>query len=151
MTDCVFCQIVAGRAPASIVYRDETCIAFMDVKPVNAGHLLVVPIAHATYLADLDPITGSALFAVAHRLSASVRTSGLKVEGINLFLADGEAAGQEIFHVHLHVLPRFRGDGFGHRFPPHYGELPPRHQLDAHAAAIKRGLAPPEALPSPGA
>ena len=96
MSDCIFCDIIAGRAPVSIVHRDETCIVFMDIKPVNAGHLLVVPIAHATYLADLDPATGSALFAVAHRLAASVRTSGLRVEGINLFLADGEAAGQEV-------------------------------------------------------
>jgi len=138
MSDCVFCEIIAGRAPASIVHRDETCIAFMDIKPVNAGHLLVVPIAHATYLADLDPNTGGVLFAVAQRLAAAVRTSGVKVEGINLLLADGEAAGQEVFHVHLHVLPRFTGDGFGHRFPPHYGHSPSREQLDAHAAAIKR-------------
>jgi histidine triad (HIT) family protein len=149
MTDCVFCEIVAGRAPASIVHRDEACIAFMDIKPVNAGHLLVVPVTHATYLADLDPRTGSVLFAVAQRLAAAVRTSGLKVEGINLLLADGEAAGQEVFHVHLHVLPRFKGDGFGHRFPPHYGQEPERDQLDAYATAIRRELVEPEASSSP--
>jgi histidine triad (HIT) family protein len=112
----------------------------MDIGPINAGHLLVVPIEHSTYLSDLDPRVGGLLFRVAQTLSAAVRTSGLKVEGINLLLADGEAAGQEVFHVHLHVLPRFRGDGFGHRFPPHYGQRPPREQLDADAKAIRRAL-----------
>jgi histidine triad (HIT) family protein len=55
-------------------------------------------------------------------------------------LADGEAAGQEVFHVHLHVLPRFQGDGFGHRFPPHYGRRPPREELDTNAATIRACL-----------
>ena len=107
MQACVFCEIVAGRSPASVVYRDESCIAFMDICPINAGHLLVIPIEHATYLSDLNPHVGGVLFGVAQRLSAAVRKSGLKVEGINLLVADGEAAGQEVFHVHLHVLPRF--------------------------------------------
>jgi histidine triad (HIT) family protein len=142
MEPCVFCEIVAGRAPASVVYRDDLCIAFMDTTPVNAGHLLVVPITHATYLADLDPQAGSALFNVAQRLSAAVRKSGLRAEGINLLLADGEAAGQEVFHVHLHVLPRFPDDGFGHRFPATYGQHPTREQLDSNARAITRALEP---------
>lgn len=141
-TDCVFCQIVAGCAPASVVYRDDACIAFMDTTPVNAGHLLVVPLEHATFLADLDRQTGAALFMVAQRLSAAVRRSGLRAEGINFLLADGEAAGQEVFHVHLHVVPRFSGDGFGHRFPATYGFHPTREQLDADAGAITRAIAP---------
>ena len=140
MEACVFCEIVAGRAPASVVYRDDLCIAFMDITPVNSGHLLVLPIKHATYLADLDPQTGSALFKVAQRLSAALQKSGLKAEGINLLLADGEAAGQEVFHVHLHVLPRFPGDGFGHRFPATYGQHPTREQLDSDATAIARAI-----------
>ena len=140
MEGCVFCEIVAGRSPASVVYRDESCIAFMDIGPVNTGHLLVVPVRHATYLADLDFQAGGLLFGVAQRLSAAVRNSGLKVEGVNLFLADGEAAGQEVFHVHLHVLPRFRGDGFGLRFPPQYPQYPPREQLDADAKVIRTAL-----------
>jgi histidine triad (HIT) family protein len=137
---CVFCDIIAGRSPASIVYRDEDCIAFMDTCPVNAGHLLVIPLKHATYLADLEPRVGGALLVAGQKLAAAVRGSGLKAEGINLFLADGEAAGQEVFHVHLHVLPRFRGDGFGHRFQPHYGQRPARRQLDADATAIRTSL-----------
>jgi histidine triad (HIT) family protein len=136
MKECVFCEIVDGRAPASVVYRDDVCVGFMDITPVNPGHVLIVPVRHATYLADLDPQTGGGLFKVAQRLAAAVRESGLSAEGINLLLADGEAAGQEVFHVHLHVLPRFRGDGFGHRFPPTYGQQPTREQLDSHARAI---------------
>ena len=77
MADSIFCDIVAGRTPASVVDQDDTCIAFMDITPVNAGHLLIVPIKHAPYLADLDPQAGRTLFMVAQRLSAAVRRSGL--------------------------------------------------------------------------
>jgi diadenosine tetraphosphate (Ap4A) HIT family hydrolase len=136
MDNCAFCEIIAGRGAASIVYRDDSCIAFMDIMPVNPGHLLVVPIKHARSLADLEERTGGSLFTVAQRLSAAVRKSGLRAEGINLLLADGEVAGQEVFHVHLHVLPRFAGDGFGHRFPAEYGETPTREELDSNASAI---------------
>jgi len=143
MDACVFCEIIAGHAPVSVVYRDDSCIAFMDIKPVNAGHLLVAPITHAASLADLDPQMGAALFTAAQRLSAAVRESGLKVEGVNLLLADGEAAGQEVFHLHLHVLPRFSGDGFGYRFPPTYGQPSTRDELDLHATWIRRAIGQP--------
>ena len=140
MEACVFCEIIAGRSPASVVYRDSDCIALMDICPVNAGHLLVIPIKHATYLADLEPGAGGALFGTAQKLAAAIRRSGLKAEGVNLLLADGEAAGQEVFHVHLHVLPRFHGDGFGHRFPADYGRRPAREELDANAGLIRTSL-----------
>ena len=142
MQECVFCEIIAGRAPASMIYQDDSCIAFMDIMPVNAGHLLVLPIKHATCLANLDSPTGSRLFEVAQRLAAAVKKSGLRAEGINLLLADGEAAGQSVFHVHLHVLPRFAGDGFGHRFPANYGQRPMREQLDSDASAIRLAIGP---------
>lgn len=142
MEACIFCDIVAGRSPASVVYRDDSCIAVMDIRPINTGHLLVIPVRHATHLADLDPGVGGALFEAAQKLAAAIRPSDLKAEGINLLLADGEAAGQEVFHVHLHVVPRFQGDGFGHRFPAHYGQRPLREQLDAAAAAIKSAWSP---------
>jgi histidine triad (HIT) family protein len=107
MEACVFCDIIAGRSQASVVYRDDYCIAMMDICPVNAGHLLVIPVKHAAHLADLESRIGGALFEAAQKLAAAIRRSGLKAEGINLLLADGAAAGQEVFHVHLHVLPRF--------------------------------------------
>lgn len=144
---CVFCEIVAGRAPASIVYEDDLCLAIMTIGPVNPGHLLVLPRAHAPSLADLDEATGGHLFAVAMRMAAAIRASGLRCEGINLFLADGEAAFQEVFHLHLHVFPRFAGDGFG--LTADWTVHPSREELDAAAALIRRADA--DAARSPGA
>ncbi len=108
----------------------------MDIQPVNPGHLLVVPIEHAATLSDLDEDVGAHVFRVAQRLAGALRASGLRCEGINLFLADGEAAGQEVFHVHLPVLPRFYGDGFGLRFGPNYANKPDRQELEAAAQRV---------------
>ncbi len=141
MGDCSFCRILAGQAPATIVWRDEACTAFMDIQPVNPGHVLIVPNAHAAELADLDEETAAHLMRLGHRLAAALRASGLRCEGVNLFLADGEAAMQEIFHVHLRVFPRFTGDGFGLRFGPHYRERPGREALEAAAERIRAALA----------
>lgn len=137
---CDFCDIVGERAAASFVYEDDVVVAFMDIQPVNPGHLLVVPRDHATHLAGLDPGVGGHMFRVGMRLAAALRRSDLRCEGVNLYLADGGAAGQEVGHVHLHVLPRFRGDGFGLRFGPDYGRRPGRDSLDEAAAAIRRAL-----------
>ena len=111
----------------------------MDIRPVNPGHLLVVPIRHAPYLADLDGDTAGHMMRVAHRLAAGVRASGLRCEGVNLFLADGEAAMQEVFHAHLHVFPRYAGDGFGLRFGPEYITRK-RPELEEAAARIRAVL-----------
>lgn len=138
---CLFCRIVAGELPGTFVYRDERCAAFMDIKPVNPGHLLVVPLHHATHLADLDSAAAAHLMEVGHHLAGALRGSGLRCEGVNFFLADGKAAGQEVFHVHLHVLPRFQGDGFGLRFGPDYAERS-RAELEQRAGPIVRALAP---------
>jgi histidine triad (HIT) family protein len=137
---CVFCDIVRGTTQSSVIYEDSSVVAFMDIQPVNQGHVLVVPRVHAAHLADLDTETGAQLFRVGMVLSGAIRQSGVRCEGVNLFLADGEAAGQEVFHVHLHVIPRFRGDGFGFRFPAGYHTLPERRELDAVAADIRRIL-----------
>ena len=137
--DCIFCAIAAKQAPASVVFEDDVCLAFMDLYPMVPGHLLVVPKMHAANLAELDEVTGMHVFRIAQRMAAAVRGSGLRCEGINLFLADGEAAGQDVFHVHLHVVPRFQGDAvviaatFGH---------PTRSELDAHATQITRAFLP---------
>lgn len=136
METCVFCRIVEGNAPSSVVFRDSSCIAFLDIHPVNPGHLLVVPRAHVSRLSGLDEPLGAHLFSVAHRLAAAVRRSGVRAEGINLWLADGAAAGQEVDHVHVHVVPRFAGDGFGFRFGPENGRPVARERLDSVAASI---------------
>jgi histidine triad (HIT) family protein len=106
----------------------------MDLASATPGHLLVVPRPHVAALADLDDATGAHLFVVAMRMAAAVRASGLRCEGVNLFVADGEAAGQEVFHVHLHVLPRWPGDGF--RVDAEW-TWPQRTELDAAAASIR--------------
>lgn len=109
--DCPFCAIVSGTAPASVVYEDEGVVAFLDVHPANAGHTLVVPRKHAEGLSGLSEADGEHVFGVAMCVAAALRGSeDLRADGINLFLADGEAAGQEVFHVHLHVVPRHEED-----------------------------------------
>jgi histidine triad (HIT) family protein len=140
MRDCLFCRILAGELPGTFVYRDDDCAAFMDIQPVNPGHVLVVPVRHATHLADMDAGSAARLMAVAHRIAAALRASDVPCEGVNLFLADGEAAMQEVPHVHLHVFPRWRGDGFGLRFGPDYMHRPPRTALDDVAARLRDAL-----------
>jgi len=112
----------------------------MDIQPVNPGHVLVVPTRHASFLEELDEEAGARMFVTAQRIARALKYSGLKCEGINFFLADGQAAGQEVFHVHLHVVPRYPGDGFGLRFGPEYGHRPSRTDLDAQVVKIQRAL-----------
>ncbi len=135
--DCIFCSIVRNILPASRVYSDERVLAFMDTQPVNIGHVLIIPKAHAARLSELDIETGGRMFRVAMRIAEALRRSEIRCEGVNLFLADGEAAFQEVFHVHLHVIPRFKGDGFGLKFGPRYGCKPDRKELDRVAERIK--------------
>ncbi len=140
MGHCIFCDIIKGHSDGTFVYRDENSSVFMDIQPVNAGHLLVVPNRHATYLADLDPEIGAQMFPVAQKMAEALRKSGLRCEGVNLFLADGEAAMQDVFHVHLHVFPRFKGDGFGLTFADAYYMRPPRTELESAAEKVKKAL-----------
>ena len=140
MSDCVFCQILASQLPSSRVYQDEQCTAFLDVQPVNPGHILIVPNCHAAFLSELNAETGAQMFRVAQRLGQALRQSGIRCEGINFFLADGEAAMQEVFHVHLHVFPRHRGDGFGLKFDSQYSQKPSRKELDAVAEQIRKAV-----------
>jgi diadenosine tetraphosphate (Ap4A) HIT family hydrolase len=132
---CIFCAIVPGSAPASIVHDDVDLLAFMDIRPVTPGHPLVIPKRHAPFLADLDEATGAKIVTVAMRLARALRISELRCEGINLFLADGEAAFQEIFHTHLHVFPRFTGDTF--HIHADWSVIPSRAELDEIAAQVR--------------
>lgn len=110
--DCTLCQLIDGRLETSRFYEDQDVVAFMDYQPVTPGHVLVVPRHHEALLDDLDEELGVKVYRLAHRLSRALRRSGLRCEGVNLFLADGEAAFQEVPHVHLHVFPRYAGDSF---------------------------------------
>ena len=140
MGNCKYCDIVSNKSLATFVHREEYVSVFMDIQPINTGHLLVVPNAHASYLADLDPDTGAQMFRVAQEMAQSLRCSGLKCEGVNLFLADGKAAMQDVFHVHLHVIPRFNGDGFGLTLPDDYSKKPSRSEIELAAEGIRNAL-----------
>ena len=135
MTTCPFCRIITRDLESSVVHESETVLAFMDIDPVTAGHVLVVPRAHLPDLADLDDGVAAEMFAVARAVAAAMRRSSLPCEGVNLFYADGEAAFQEVFHSHLHVFPRNPGDGF--RISARWGSNPARAELDSHAEAIR--------------
>jgi histidine triad (HIT) family protein len=136
MSECVFCSIAAGKAERSVVYEDGELLVIMDLQPVNPGHALVLPKRHATCLADLDENLVAQLFVTAWQTAAALRASGIRCDGVNLFVADGEAAGQEVFHVHVHVIPRFRGDPF--RVEREGGwEAPPSSDLDSAAEQLR--------------
>ncbi len=136
--ECIFCGIVSGSEDASIIYEDDLVVAFMDIQPVNPGHALVVPRAHATYLADTSEHSAAQLMRVATQLVSAIQDGPLHGEGTNLFLADAKAAGQEVFHVHLHVIPRFSGDNMTLRVD--YDPPPNRSVLDEHATTIASAL-----------
>ena len=141
MADCVFCKIIEGAYTSSKIYEDDSILAFMDIQPVNKGHLLIVPKKHVELIADLDDETSSKMILLANRINNAMRSSGIKLEGLNYFLADGEAAGQEVFHTHLHLIPRFKGDGFGFIFPEGYRvDMPERDELNWVAEKIREVL-----------
>ncbi len=137
---CIFCQILSGQAEASFIYRDDLVTAFMDIRPLVQGHLLIIPNDHCASLEELDDTVGGRMFTTALRIAQAIRRSSLRSEGVNLFLADGAAAGQTVFHSHLHVIPRFRGDGFRINFPPSYGHRPSRKELDEIADKLKKAM-----------
>lgn len=135
-----FERIISGELPGSFVYRDDKVAAFMSIGLINDGHCLVVPVKGATCLAELDEETAGRLLVIAIRVAAAIRRTDLKCEGINLFLCDGEAAGQDVFHVHLHVIPRLTGDEFDVKVPDRFWKNAPREELDRQAEKIREAL-----------
>ena len=140
MESCAFCRILAGELEKSLVYEDEMCMAIMDVQPINRGHVLIIPKQHVTLLQDLDDEVCRHIMIVGKRVGAALRASRVNLEALCYFLADGDAAGQEIPHVHLHVFPRFAGDGFRLMFPPGYMEATERSKLEETARLIREQL-----------
>ena len=136
MSDCIFCEILKGNSPASYTYQDDTVVAFMDVQPITHGHMLVVPRAHAVLMSDVDETVAMRSFRVARQLGSIVRKT-LGAAGVNLFVADGEAAFQDVPHFHVHVIPRYPKDGFGLTFPAKYSQPPSRAELETIAEAIR--------------
>lgn len=121
---CIFCKIVKAEIPAKVVYEDEYVLGFLDIKPINQGHTLIIPKNHYESLSDIPQETLEKVINAGKKIANVLKESSVvKCEGINLFLADGKSAGQEVFHLHLHIIPRFEGDNFGLKFPSHYGKI----------------------------
>ncbi|HEV3055307.1 MAG TPA: HIT family protein [Solirubrobacteraceae bacterium] len=129
--DCIFCKIVAGEIPSLIVDQDDSTIAFMDINPATRGHTLVIPREHYTDLRDIPADELSAVAIAAQRLA--VRASDrLGADGVNLLNSCGSAAWQTVFHFHVHVIPRYRGDPLRLPWTPAPGD--PDEIADAAAA-----------------
>ena len=137
MNDCVFCDIVSGRSACSLVYEDDTALAFMDIYPVYPGHTLVIPRGHVQDLASCPAELAGHLFSCCAELAPAI-AAATAADGFNVWTANGKEAGQDVFHLHLHILPRFEGDDFGLRFPKGYPVAAARAELEEMAATIRR-------------
>jgi histidine triad (HIT) family protein len=139
---CTFCDLVRGAGEVSACYEDADAVAFMDIQPVNAGHVLVVPREHHESLFDVPRELGVHLFAVTMRVAAAVKRV-TQCEGMNIVVNSGAAAGQDELHYHVHIIPRRKGDGFDVPLPFEGSEMPDRTLLDATAARISAALRDP--------
>jgi histidine triad (HIT) family protein len=119
--DCIFCRIVAGEVPSFKVYEDQETVAFMDINPLTAGHLLVVPKLHCKGLFDADEATLTAAIAVARRV-ALAQKEALGLDSLNLVQSNGRWAAQSVDHLHFHLIPRREGDHAGMDWPLVPGE-----------------------------
>lgn len=111
--DCLFCNIISGTIPCTKVYEDDTVLAFLDINPVNIGHTLVIPKAHHMNVYETPDETLAHVMTIVKKLSISIKKA-LNADGINIEMNNDPVAGQIIFHTHIHIIPRFSGDGFTH-------------------------------------
>jgi histidine triad (HIT) family protein len=134
--NCIFCKIVRKEAPASIVYEDELVLAFMDIRPVSEGHTLVIPKKHYVNIFDTPQDVLTAVHKATKPLAAAAKQA-TQADGISIIQQNGKAAGQDIFHLHVHIIPRFEG----HKLP-RFDELSvvSRGTLDDVAKKIKKEL-----------
>ena len=112
MSDCVFCKIRDGQIPATRIYDDERTMVIMDINPINSGHCLVIPKAHAATVWEAEPTDLQAAITTARKVALSIRDT-LKPAGLNMLQANGPAAFQSVPHYHLHLIPRWENDGKG--------------------------------------
>ncbi len=137
MTDCIFCKITAGEAPAHTVYEDEHLLAFMDLFPAGPGHTLLIPKVHAENIFGLDAAVMARVGAFSQRLATAVKTA-FNADGLVVFQLNGEAAGQTVFHYHMHFLPRMAGNN---PMAMHGKVMADAEQLAEHAGRIRAALA----------
>jgi histidine triad (HIT) family protein len=140
--NCTFCNLIQGAGEVSICYEDRDAIAFMDIQPVNSGHVLVVSRTHYESLQDTPPEVAMHLFRVATLIVPAV-TKVSKADGVNIVVNSGSAAGQDEPHYHVHVIPRCENDGFDIPLPFHGSAMPDRTKLDAMAVQIMTALRDP--------
>ncbi len=131
--DCLFCKIVAGDVPATLVHEDERTVAFMDINPATRGHLLVVPREHAENVLEIDPEDLEAVARTGQAMARRVRDK-LGADGVNLLNSTGSVAWQTVFHFHLHVIPRYENDPLRLPWQPQ-----PGNQDEIAAAAKELG------------
>jgi histidine triad (HIT) family protein len=131
--DCLFCKIVAGELPATIVSEDELTVAFMDINPATRGHLLVVPRRHSANLLEIEPDALTAVSLAAQQLARSV-IEKLGADGVNLMNGCGSQAWQTVFHFHMHVIPRYQGDSLRLPWTPGPGDP---EEIAAAAARLR--------------
>jgi histidine triad (HIT) family protein len=136
MSDCVFCRIIAGQIPSTRVHEDEHTVAFMDIGQVNPGHVLVAVKPHAENILALDDALAGAVFRATAKVARAVQTA-FSPQGISIYQANGAAAGQTVFHLHIHVIPRWDADGMELTWPV---KNPPRDALEAYAAKIRAAI-----------
>ena len=136
MSDCVFCNIVAGQIPSAKVHEDELTLAFMDIGEVNPGHVLVAVKPHVENICGLNDTLATAVFRTAARVARALQKA-YTPEGLTLYQANGAAAGQSVYHFHLHLVPRYAHDGMRLTWP---AKNPPREQLEANAAKLRAAL-----------
>ena len=137
MSDCVFCKIVAGQIPSTKVHEDEHTLAFMDLGQVNPGHVLVAVKKHAANLFELDDMQAAAVARTSTRVARAIRDA-FAPAGLSVYQANGKAAGQTVFHYHVHLLPRHEADGMELTWPV---KNPPRENLEQYAGSIRAKLA----------
>ena len=143
--DCIFCKIIKKEIPSTVIYEDELVMAFMDVMPVNPGHVLIVPKEHQQFISDVNPEAAARMFEVARKINSATRKSaaaknGLQCDALNFLLSDGPEASQEVFHSHLHSIPRYKGDGVRFHYPNKTGVMAKAEELSAAAEQIKKNM-----------
>ena len=136
MADCVFCRIMAKQIPATVVHEDEHTLAFMDIGQVNPGHVLVALKKHAENIFALDDAQAAAVFRSAAKVARAIR-GAFEPQGLSVYQANGAAAGQTVFHLHIHLVPRYEGDGMALTWPV---KNPPRDKLADYAEKIRAKL-----------
>jgi len=136
IADCVFCKIMAKQIPATVVHEDEDTLAFMDIGQVNPGHVLVALKKHAENIFALDEAQAAALFIAAARVARAIR-GAFEPQGLSVYQANGAAAGQTVLHLHIHLVPRYEGDGMALTW---LVKNPPREKLAEYAQKIRAKL-----------